>query len=203
MYSIQEPCIGVIAGIFAGIFRIRSKNTKTNVAVDIVLQQIIYILFSSICYVALIMWLSPVQENKMNISTINAYKYTALMLLTLFMVLMEVITLYQIVTNKDNQQHLLLFIYGTSLVVLLMEIFSFLLGPISAIEYYKYIHNGRSPTTPGFEQFGAVIYLIPRVIVQCIKTPLESILFVGIIWSLNPSFNNILNGLKNKWDVNN
>lgn len=203
MYSIQEPCVCVIAGIFGSICRLRS-NEKCNIVVDILIQQIIYIIFSSICYISLILWLSP-NNNASTVDDymVNAYKYTALVLITVFMVVMEYVTFYQVLVNKNNHTHLVLFIYGTCLVVLLMEIFSFLLGPISTLEYYKYMHGGRTPSSERFLKYGTIIYLIPRVIVQCVKTPLESFLLVGIVWSLNPSFTNILNNLNNKWEVKN
>ncbi len=203
MYSIQEPCVCVIAGIFGSICRLRS-NEKCNIVLDILIQQIIYIIFSSICYISLILWLSP-NNNASTVDDymVNAYKYTALVLITVFMVVMEYVTFYQVLVNKNNHTHLVLFIYGTCLVVLLMEIFSFLLGPISTLEYYKYMHNGRTPSSERFLKYGTIIYLIPRVIVQCVKTPLESFLLVGIVWSLNPSFTNILNNLNNKWEIKN
>ncbi|MDE7434044.1 MAG: hypothetical protein K2M43_02920 [Mycoplasmoidaceae bacterium] len=79
-----------------------------------------------------------------------------------------------------------------------MEIFSFLLGPISTVEYYKYLHNGNFPGDERFLKYGAIIYLIPRVIVQCIKTPLECMVFMGIVWAINPSFNYVITSVNNK-----
>lgn len=103
----------------------------------------------------------------------------AFVLIAIFMVIMETCTIYQLVNNKENHTHLMLFIYGSCLVVLLMEIFSFLLGPITSIEYYKYLHNGA--VSPSYLKYGTLFYLVPRVIVQSIKCPLESLLLVGIV----------------------
>ncbi|MDE6476587.1 MAG: hypothetical protein K2L48_00010 [Mycoplasmoidaceae bacterium] len=108
----------------------------------------------------------------------TTYKYVTLCLITLFILAMESITFYHIKNNKHDRAHLTLFIYGTSLVVLLMEVFSFLLGPISTIEYLKVL-TGKTPS--GFLKYGLLYYLIPRVIVQSFKVPLESSLLVTII----------------------
>jgi hypothetical protein len=55
MYAIQEPIVGFIAGIMSSIAKIRISNEKSIVIVDILIQQIIYILFGSSCYIILIL----------------------------------------------------------------------------------------------------------------------------------------------------
>lgn len=98
--------------------------------------------------------------------------------MVIFIIIMEFVTIYQYRCYKENKAHLLLFIYGTTLVVLLMEIFSFAIGPIATVEYLRKL-NGKLPSK--FEQYGLIVYLIPKVIIQSVKDPFESFLFVGII----------------------
>lgn len=200
MYSIQEPCVGIISGIFSGIYMLRNVKENNKIWIDVVFQQIIYIVFTVVCYVCLIMWLPEQKISKTDEILNKVYKYMAFILIALFIVIMEACTIYQLVNNKENHTHLMLFIYGSCLVVLLMEIFSFLLGPITSIEYYKYLHNGA--VSPSYLKYGTLFYLVPRVIVQSIKCPLESLLLVGIVWSLNPSFTNIVNNLNCRWTTN-
>jgi hypothetical protein len=79
---------------------------------------------------------------------------------------------------------------------MIMISFSFLLGPIAAVEYLKYI-NGSYPEM--YMRYGLLIYLIPRIIVQSIKVPIESLIFCSTILVINPIFNNYFNALENKW----
>jgi hypothetical protein len=55
MYAIQEPIVGFIAGIMSAIAKARINNEKSNIVIDILIQQIIYIAFGSACYIILIL----------------------------------------------------------------------------------------------------------------------------------------------------
>ena len=48
-------------------------------------------------------------------------------------------------------------------------------------------------------RYGLLIYLIPRIIVQSIKVPFESLIFCSTILVINPILNNYFNALENKW----
>ncbi len=199
MYAIQESCVCVISGIFGFVYRTRSQSKHLKIWIDLLAQQIIYFLFGAICLGALLSWADPGNVAGKFDGKYDFYKVLALCLMALFIIIMEFVTVYQYHTYKENKSHLLLFIYGTTLVVLLMEIFSFAIGPIATVEYLRAL-NGKLPAK--FEQYGLIVYLIPKVIIQSVKDPFESFLFVGIIWALTPSFDNMLNGLNSRWDVN-
>jgi hypothetical protein len=78
-----------------------------------------------------------------------------------------------------------------------MLIFSFMLGPISAVAYYRYLHNGLTP--PSWMKFGMVYYLVPRLIVQSIKVPIEATLLTSLVFVLDPKIDNMLMNINNHW----
>jgi hypothetical protein len=78
-----------------------------------------------------------------------------------------------------------------------MLIFSFALGPISTVAYYKYLHNGKEPSS--WLQYGAVYYLIPRLIVQSIKVPIEATLLTSLVFVLDPKIDRMLLNINNRW----
>ncbi|GHU32781.1 hypothetical protein FACS1894166_06800 [Bacilli bacterium] len=58
-----------------------------------------------------------------------------------------------------------------------------MLGPISTVSYLTYI-NGRAPDQ--WVNVGAAYYLIPRIIVDSIKVPIESFLLATLVICLDP-----------------
>jgi hypothetical protein len=55
MYAIQEPIVGFIVGVLSSIAKIRIDKEKANIVIDILAQQIIFIVFGSTCYWILIL----------------------------------------------------------------------------------------------------------------------------------------------------
>jgi len=102
---------------------------------------------------------------------------------------MEVFSFYNVIVNKANITKLITFCYSSALVVITMIVFSFLLGPISSIQYYVFLH-GFYPSD--YLKYGTIFYLAPRIIVECIKTPLESLIVTTLVICLNPTFNMML-----------
>jgi hypothetical protein len=47
-------------------------------------------------------------------------------------------------------------------------------------------------------EYGAVYYLIPRVIVQSIKTPMEALILTALVLALDPTVNRILGNVNNR-----
>lgn len=67
------------------------------------------------------------------------------------------------------------------LVIILISLFSFALGPFMSVEYLKYKYH-KEPNN--LMKYGYAFYLIPRLIEQSIKVPLESIVLAsGVVLS--------------------
>jgi hypothetical protein len=99
---------------------------------------------------------------------------------------MEIFTIYEIKNKGKDINQLKTFIYSSCVAVVTMLIFSIALGPIVTVEYLKYI-NG---VTPGsWIKYGAMYYLIPRVIADSIKVPIEAVLMTTLVFVLQPIMN--------------
>ena len=86
------------------------------------------------------------------------------------------------------------------LVIILMAIFSFALGPFSYIEYLKY-KNGREHEN--YIKYGAIFYLIPRLVVQCIKVPIESLVLTTAIILSQRYIRQTIMYTNSQWKYNN
>ena len=116
-------------------------------------------------------------------------------MLAAYIIIMECFTFIQIKGFERHKQKTLTFIYATMLVTIVTLIFSFALGPISAVQYLNYV-NGVYPDN--YLTYGIVFYLVPRVIVESIKTPLEALAMFGLIMATQPILRSINNAIKNK-----
>jgi hypothetical protein len=129
---------------------------------------------------------------------INIYKWVALALITLFFVIMECFSFYYLSNYSKDRERLITFIYGSAVVIITMLIFSFLLGPITTVKYLEYIG------TPSSEwiEIGAVYFLIPRVVVESIKVPIESSLLASLVFVLHPILEKTVLNVNNRWENN-
>ena len=196
MFAIQEPLVATISGIFSGIYRIRVKSEErsTNIVFDTIFQQIILFSFSIVGFICLTMWLTPDVLTSADKNFILFFKILTIFFLSIFVIVNEWITIYLFKNNKKKTKKKLLFIYASSLVSVNILIFSFVMGPISTYSYYVYI-NGHAPTSQSFIKYGFLIYLIPRIVVQSIKVPIECMLFMSLVYALNPTFERLKNHL--------
>lgn len=196
MFAIQEPLVATISGIFSGIYRIRAKSEErsTNIVFDTIFQQIILFSFSIVGFICLTMWLTPDVLTSADKNFILFFKILTIFFLSIFVIVNEWITIYLFKNNKKKTKKKLLFIYASSLVSVNILIFSFVMGPISTYSYYVYI-NGHAPTSQSFIKYGFLIYLIPRIVVQSIKVPIECMLFMSLVYALNPTFERLKNHL--------
>ncbi len=86
----------------------------------------------------------------------------------------------------------------TSIICIIITIiFSFILGVVSAIKYYEYLYN---KTPPNLLNYGVVYYLLPRIIKECIKTPIYISLLTLIIYCINPLFIKIKQSAYNSYN---
>lgn len=196
MYAIQEPIVGFIAGLMSAVCKLRINNEKSNVIVDILIQQIIYIVFGSSCYIILILWLDSTHAQSVGSSYHEVYKWLSLALITAFFIVMEIFTFYYVTYHKENKFGLITFIYATCLVMIIVLIFSLALGPIITVSYLTYV-NGSVPDQ--WMDIGMAYYLIPRVIIDSIKVPLEATLISFIAINLDPMIKNMIANINNKW----
>lgn len=191
MYAIQEPLVGLVSGIFQGAYYLRINNKKANITFDILFEQVTIMVFSLVGLILLLLWV-----DHGNIKYFSVYKSITIGLLCFYLLVIEIFTLIFTVKSKNNKKYLITFIYSSVLVTLIGVIFSFLLGPISAVEYLYYI-NGVYPDN--YLQYGIIFYLIPRIITESIKTPIEAIVLTGSIFVINPNIEKIKNFLNNQY----
>lgn len=202
LFAIQEPLVGMLSGIFSGIYNLRID--KKSQVFDLVFQQVIYIGFTFVSLFLIFYFVNYSNQifidGKLNHSLVNVYKWVAIGLLTTFFIVVEVYTIiyqFNLKKNKKSKQHFTCFIYVSCLVVLAMLLFSFVLGPIASNQYYIYVYK---ITNPNVLTYGLMYYLIPRVVVQSIKIPFEAtVLFLTIIAS-NNQLMNIVQNENNKWN---
>ena len=189
MYAIQEPLVGMVSGITRSWYEFRKEKGKN--IYDILIQQVVLFAFSLTSLCCILLWV-----NKNVLDYFNSYKYFCIALICVYLIAIEIFTFVNYAKNHENKSRALLFLYSVALVSTLMIVFSFLLGPIAAVEYLKYI-NGSYPEM--YMRYGLLVYLIPRIIVQSIKVPFESLIFCSTILVINPILNNYFNALENKW----
>ena len=193
MYAIQEPIVGFMGGIAASVCTLRMNREKANPMYDILVQQFMLVAFIGTSVACLFLW---IDTGSSALRYFNTYKIVTLVMLGVYVVIMECFTFIQIKGFEKHKERTLMFIYSTMLVTVMIITFSFALGPITAVEYLKYI-NGVYPSN--YLTYGVIIYLVPRVVVESIKTPLEALIMFGLVVATRPVIRSINNTLANKW----
>jgi len=205
MYAIQEPIVAMIAGFIGSIYRIRKLDTKSKGIIDLVVSQIVIVGFIVLSYVIILVFLnndSHFQGHKQEYAKFyNTYKWVAFSLLTVFLIIFEVMFSLNVRKHiKLNKNALLAFIYSATTVVLVISLFSFALGPTTAVEYYKFINGGITPES--FLKYGSMFYLIPRVALESVKVPVELTALFGVVCLFDAKIVTLLNKIECSWNVN-
>lgn len=204
LYAIQEPIIGLLSGLVAGWCRFRKSREKINITLDIVINQIMVIGFAILTYVILIVWLNPsidFQHSDPEFKRFyEIYKWVVVGGISLLVVVYETLMILTLAKKigKGNHQTMINFVYTSCLVVLIMLLFSIALGPITAVEYVKFI-GGVIPE--GYLKLGSLFYLIPRIAVEAIKVPLEASILFGVICLFDKKILTIVNKINNSWEM--
>lgn len=206
LYAIQEPLLGFIVGIISSLFMIIRQN-KHHFVISLIVNQILLIGFLFVSIFVAFFYTNP---NNPYFSSINAskpnsegaiisrltqsvLKWVILgMLLGLFFVIEIIIVWKYLNWKKYHSQSTELFetfLFMSVICIISSVIFSFLLGPISAIEYFKAIN--KVDQVPNLVKFGVIYYLFPRIIKEAFKTPVYIIVLSLLICSLNPSIHRI------------
>ena len=190
MYAIQEPIIGLFSGIARSIYERRITGNK-KLIFDFFITQIILVSFILISLIGILLWV----DNNI-LDYYNSYKYVCISLSIAYFIIINCFMFFYLKNIKNSQERFMLFLYGLTLISVIMIIFSLLLGPISTVEYLKYV-NGKYPKN--YVKYGLLYYFIPRAIVQTIKVPFEAIIFCSIVLIINPILNNSITQLENSW----
>lgn len=190
MFAIQEPIVGFVSGLARSIYEIKSKGNKNNIY-DFFVAQIILFCFTISSLAGILCWV-----NGNVLDYYNSYKYISISLSIVYFVVIESFMWVYLKKIDKNDKRYLLFLYAITLISVIIVVFSFLLGPIASIEYLRYI-NGEYPAN--YIKYGLLIYFVPRIIVQNIKVPIESLFFCSIVLIINPILNNYIMQLENSW----
>lgn len=212
MYALQEPILGLIVGIISSLFNI-IRNTKQHFSICLIINQIMLIGFIISSIFIVFYYTDPNNPFFQSISntensTSNMIKTTQLylrwiilgILLGLF-VIVEIIVGYRYYQFKKDMNSNFVrfetFLFITIVALTSTVIFSFLLGPISAIEYYKFLNN--TSYVPNLVNYGVMYYLLPRVIKECFKTPIYIIILTTLVCALNPAIVSFKNRIINSY----
>lgn len=204
LYAIQEPIVGLIAGLIGGFYRYRKSKENKHILTDLVISQLIVLLFAGATYAIILLWLNPETHfqghDEQYEAFYNIYKWVALSLVLAFLIVYEILFSLNIRKKISNKQfnQTLTFTYTSSCVVFLILLFSFALGPITAVEYLKFI-NGTIP--PSYLKYGSIFYLVPRVALESVKVPLEIGALFGIVCLFDKKIVNIINKTNCSWNI--
>lgn len=197
MYAIQEPLITMLAGLISGIYHLRKD--KQGYLFDYLFNQIVIIAFTAFGIFSLIKYGDLNFSNSFD--PIGAGVLTTQILtitcLSVFFVISEVFLNVFLIRSYKNNKSPKLFLYVSLLSVLLSIIFSLVLGTLSAIEYYRFLHKGSY--SKNFIIYGAYYYLIPRVVKETFKLPFMVLIIVGVLKLSEPNILKIRQHYFNKW----
>ncbi len=214
LYAIQEPLLGLIVGTISSVYFYLKSGNK-SIKWTLIFNQIVILMFI-IASIFIVFYYSDTNNdffqdlmNSSSYNTIDMIKKTnevlrwiILALLSVYFLVIETIIFIKLKKYKSSEDthidRIQTFLLISAMCMITSVIFSFLLGPISAIEYYKWVHNGINP--PSLVKFGVVFYLVPRVIKECFKTPIYAILLATIIFPANMIINNIKHKLQNSYN---
>ena len=197
MYAIQEPIIGFISGIIGSLYL---YNVIKSIKIQMIIQQIVVIIFS-LCSIIIIIYEFFILDAKFQTSgmqNITTFAIISIIIMLLYLCINEIQFIYFYKKNKTIKQtnFLSMYLYVSLLLITVTILFSFILGPITFVEYTKYI-TGSEPNS--FIKYGSMYYLIPRVLKESVKTPIYIILLFGIILTLKTPITRFICLSKNSW----
>ncbi len=203
LYAIQAPLVALISGLFGGIFHYRFNSIKASLSksmiFDIIFSNLIVITFFIFTIFMLISFVnnSTKFSGSAKIATFSLllYKWVAIAFLIFGLITFEIIIILNFKKKSENKNNLvdqiLILCYCSSLVLVIMFIFPFVLQPIATIEYCKYC---------GFPNKSFLFYLIPQTFRQSIIVPIEIFILKTIILLAQKQFNEINDQINNQWN---
>lgn len=201
LYAIQAPLVALISGLFGSIFHYRSNYVKTSsksLIFDVIFSNLIVITFFIFTIFMLISFVNNSTKfsgsEKIGEFFLFLYKWIAICFLIFGLIIFEAITIFNFrykLRNKDNSiSQILVLCYCSSLVLVIMFIFPFVLQPVATIEYCKYC---------GFPNRSFLFYLIPQTFRQSIIVPIEIFILKTIVLVAQKQFNEINDQINNQW----
>ena len=197
LYAIQEPLLGMISGIIGSI-HIFARKKEWKLFISIIINQLFMLGFAIFSIAIIFVYTDPnnpafiklVQSGQLTYEINTIFRYVILGVIVVFLVIIEWIIWqqYKKFKKQQNVDKFLIFLYSSIICIASTVLFSFILGPISAIKYYEYLNN-RTP--PNLLKYGVIYYLLPRVTKECIKTPIYVFLLLGVIYATTPSIKHI------------
>ena len=202
LYAIQAPLVALISGLFGGLFYYRFNSIKSScsksIIFDVIFNNLIVISFFIFTTFMLLSFVNNSIKfkgsEKIETFFLNTYKWIAISLLTFGLVSFETIIIINFRCNlqkkRDFISQILVLCYCSSLVLVIMFIFPYVLQPIATIEYCKYC---------GFPNKSFLFYLIPQTFRQSIIVPIEIFVLKTIILLAQKQFNEINDQINNQW----
>lgn len=205
LYAIQEPMVGLVSGLIGGIYRIRQSKANKSIYGDLIVSQIIVLLFAVATYVIILLWLNSNThfqgEDEEYEKFYNIYKWVALSLILVFVVIYETLFILNIKKKINNKKfnYAIAFTYTSTCVVFLIMLFSFALGPLTAVKYLEFINGGVTPQE--YLKYGSIFYLVPRVAIESVKVPIEIAVLFGVVCLFDKKVLNIVNKTNCSWNA--
>ncbi|KEZ22744.1 ECF transporter S component [Ureaplasma diversum] len=216
LYAIQEPIVGLIAGLLGSIATLRKSATKTYW--DLIIVQFVILVFGFITIYVLLTLLnegsvqydaknkkiaplfSAISRNDPEIGDewLYIFKYLAIAFISAFVLFIEIFLLSYYINAKKKKKpsnNLIVTIYTALLCILSTMIFSFALGSYTAVKFLEFL--GRKPTN--YLRYGINYYLLPRVIKESIKTPIYILILSSVLITFEYVFINVKKISQLKW----
>lgn len=198
MFAIQEPLLGMLSGFIGSIYVLR-KNKQGNLF-DIIFSEIMFIAFLILCVYVL---LNLTKEDKFQGGKkpgidgfFTTYKYIFIGFISFFTLSVQTFLILMFIKKKNK--NLKLVIYSITLCLLNSLIFSLLMGPLSAVGLYEFMHQGIKPSA--FVKYGYMYYFLARVIKESFRMPIQSILLTTCLFVIIPLFKEKINYAKLTWE---
>lgn len=205
LYAIQEPIVGLISGFIGGIYRARQNKENKNVKTDLIISQIIILIFAIATYAIILLWLNSDThfqgEDEKYEEFYNIYKWVALSLILVFVIVYEIMFALNIkkkANMKNFNNYAIAFTYTSTCVVFLIMLFSFALGPLTAVKYLEFINGGVTPQE--YLKYGSIFYLVPRVAIESVKVPAEIAVLFGVVCLFDKKINSIISKTNCSWN---
>ena len=202
LYAIQAPLVALISSLFGGLFRYRinfiESSCSKSIIFDVIFSNLIVISFLIFTIFMLLSFVNNSTKfsgvEKIGAFFLNVYKWIAIGFLIFGLAIFETIIIINFKYNWQNKKdfvlRILILCYCSSLVLVIMFIFPFVLQPIATIEYCKYC---------GFPNRSFLFYLIPQTFRQSIIVPIEIFVLKTIILLAQKQFNEINDQINNQW----
>ncbi len=203
MYGIIEPLIGVMAAMIAYWYNCRNNCAK-SLYVDMIVQQVAYLIFLGVGLSLIGMWINVDFLSELfaswggEVTGLIIY-WLSIAFIIAFFIVIEVIGFLQYRKSKGTNDHsnkYRLFIYISILSIFSSLIFSWAYGPLASIEYSEQVLGMPSSS---FIKNGYGALLLPRILKEFIKTPVQIGILYSITLVLDHNWNTIIRNEGLKW----